>query len=49
MRFSKSEKILPQYERPVCTAIKQKKKERHKQWKEKQLHGKFKRNRRSQK
>ena len=41
LRFSKSEKILPQYEGPVSTAKKQKKEERHKQWKEKQLHGKF--------
>ena len=41
MRFSKSERILPQYEGPVSTAKKQKKEERYKQWKEKQLHGKF--------
>ena len=39
--FSKSEKILPQYEGLVSTAKKQKKFERHKQWKEKQLHVKF--------
>ena len=30
-----------QYEGPVSTAKKQKKEERHKQWEEKQLHGKF--------
>ena len=42
LRFSKSEKILPQCEEPVSTARKQKKEERHKQGKEKQLHGKFK-------
>ena len=41
LRFFKSEKILPQYEGPVSTAKKQKKEERHRQWKEKQLHGKF--------
>ena len=41
--FCKSERILPQYKRSVSTAIKQEKEERHKQWKEKQLHGKFKR------
>ena len=41
MRFFKSEKILPQYEGPVSRAKKQKKEERHRQWKEKQLHGKF--------
>ena len=41
LRFSKSERILPQYEGPVSTAKKQKKKERYKQWKEKQLHCKF--------
>ena len=40
-RFSKSERILTGYEGPVSTAKKQKKVERHKQWKEKQLHGKF--------
>ena len=43
MRFSKSERILPQYEGPVSTAKKQKKEEKHKQLKEKQLHGKFRR------
>ena len=32
---------MPQYEGPVSKAKKQKKKERHKQWKEKQLHSKF--------
>ena len=41
LRFSKGERILPEYEGPVSTAKKQKKEERHKQWKEKQLHGKF--------
>ena len=41
LRFSKSERILPQYEEPVSTTKKQKKEERHKQWKEKQHHGKF--------
>ena len=40
-RLSKSERISPEYEGPVCTAKKQKKEERHKQWKEKQLRGKF--------
>ena len=41
LRLSKSERILPQYEGPVSTGKKQKKEQRHKQWKEKQLHGKF--------
>ena len=41
MRFSKSEKILQRCELPVSSAKKQKKKERHNQWKENQLHGKF--------
>ena len=41
LRFSKSERILPQYGGPVSTTKKQKKEQRHKQWKEKQLHGKF--------
>ena len=41
MRFYNSERVLPQYEVPVSTAKKQKKEERHKQWKEKQFHGKF--------
>ena len=41
LRFSKSERILPQYEGPASTAKKQKKEDRHKQWKEKQLQGKF--------
>ena len=41
LRFSKSERILPEYKGAVSTAKKQKKEERHKQWKEKQLHGKF--------
>ena len=41
LRFSKSERILPQYEGLVSTAKKQKKEEKHKQGKEKQLHGKF--------
>ena len=41
MRLSKSERILPQYGGPVSTAMKQKKAQRYKQWKEKQLHGKF--------
>ena len=41
LRFSKSEKILQRCELPVSSAKKQKKKERHKQWKENQLHGKF--------
>ena len=40
-RHSKSERILPEYEGPVSTAKKQKKEERHKQWREKQLHRKF--------
>ena len=41
LRLSKSERILSQYEGPISTAKKQKKEERQKQWKEKQLHGKF--------
>ena len=41
LRLSKSERILPQYEGPLATGKKQKKEQRHKQWKEKQLHGKF--------
>ena len=41
LRLSKSERILPQYGGPVSTAMKQKREQRHKQWKEKQLHGKF--------
>ena len=41
LRLSKSERILPQYGGPVSTTKKQKKEQRHKQWKEKQLHGKF--------
>ena len=41
LRFFENERILPQYEGPVSTAKKQKKDERHKQWKEKQFHGKF--------
>ena len=41
MRFSKSERILPQYEVVVSTAKKKKKEERNRQWKERQLHGKF--------
>ena len=41
LRLSKSERILREYEGPVSTAKKQKKEERHKQLKEKQLHGKF--------
>ena len=41
LRLAKSERILPEYEGPVSTAKKQKKEERHKQWKEKQLNGKF--------
>ena len=40
-RFSKSERILSQYDVPVYIAKKLKKEERHKQWKEKQLRGKF--------
>ena len=32
---------MPQYEGPVSTTKKQKKEQRHKQWKEKQLHGTF--------
>ena len=41
MRISKSEKVFPEYERPESTAKKRKKEEKHKQWKEKQLHSKF--------
>ena len=33
--------MKPQYEVPVSTSKKQKKEERHKQWKVKQLHGNF--------
>ena len=36
-----SDKFLPEYERPVSVGNKQKKAERHRQWKQKQLHGKF--------
>ena len=32
---------MPEYGGPESSAKKQKKEERHKQWKEKQLHGKF--------
>ena len=41
LRLSKSERILPQYLGPVFTTKKKKKEQRHKQWKEEQLHGKF--------
>ena len=41
LRLSKSERILPQSGGPVSTTKKQKKEQKHKQWKEKQLHGKF--------
>ena len=41
MRLSNSERNLPEYEEPVSTAKKHKKEERHKQCKEKHLHGKF--------
>ena len=41
LRLSKSERILAQHGGPVATTKKQKKEQRHKQWKEKQLHGKF--------
>ena len=41
MRISKSEKDFPEYEGPESTAKKRKKEEKHKQWKEKQLHSKF--------
>ena len=41
MRFSKSERILPEYEGAVSTAMEHKNEKRHKQWKEKELHGKF--------
>ena len=40
LRFSKGAKILPEYERSISAAKKQKKEERRKQLKEKQLHGK---------
>ena len=40
-RLSKSERILPPYGGPVSTTKKHKKEQKHKQWKEKQLHGKF--------
>ena len=36
-----SERISPQYEGPASTAKKQKKEERQRQWLEKQLNGKF--------
>ena len=32
---------MPQYQGPASTAKKQRTEERHKQWKEKQLYGKF--------
>ena len=41
MRFYRNERILPQYKGSVFTAKKQKNEKSHKQWKEKQLHGKF--------
>ena len=41
LRSSRSERILPEHEGPVSTAKKQKMEEKHKQWKEKQLHGKL--------
>ena len=41
--------MKPQYEVPVSTPKKQKKEERHKQWKVKQLHGNFIRKTRNQK
>ena len=41
LRFSTSERILSEYDGPVSTAKKRKKEERCKQWKEKQLHGIF--------
>ena len=41
LRLSKSERILTQCGGPVSTPKKQKKEQRHKQLKKKQLHGKF--------
>ena len=41
LRLSKSERILTKYGGPVSTPKKQKKEQRHKQLKKKQLHGKF--------
>ena len=41
LRPSKSERMLPEYGGSVSTTKKQKKEQRHKQWKEKHLHGKF--------
>ena len=41
LRLSKSERILPPYGGPVSTTKKHKKEQKHKPWKEKQLHGKF--------
>ena len=41
LRQSKNGRILPEYEGSVATAMKQKEEERHKQWKEKQVHGEF--------
>ena len=41
LRVSKSERVLPQYEGPVSTTKNQKKEQRYKQCKKKQLHGKL--------
>ena len=41
LRLSKTERIFPKYEVSISTAKKQKKEERHKQWKKKHLRGKF--------
>ena len=40
-RLSKSERILPQYGGPTSTTNKQKKEQKHKRWREKQLHDIF--------
>ena len=40
-RLSKSERILPQYGGPASTTNKQKKEQKHKRWREKQLHDIF--------
>ena len=41
MRLSNSERNLPEHEKSISTVKKNKKEERHMQWKEKHLHGKF--------
>ena len=41
LKFVKSEKTLPQYDEQVSETKNRKEEERKRQWKEKQLHGKF--------